>query len=423
MKVKQCSGLVGQERGAALFVVVVVVSALATLSLTMVTRTQASYRESRGIRESQSARYIAEAGLNRAYVELNTGGDGVLGSEQAPLAFGGGEFWVENTDLGSGASELISYARAQGGESRSQLVLQESTKSTPVFGVFGDDWLTLDSNTFVDSYNSSIGTYSAQKINGSGSSAWANAKGNTGSNGNISLDSNAAVHGDANPGVTSATTTAGKSTVSGSTLPIEEEFVMPEIIVPTGTSLGDLTITSTTTLGPGTFFYDELLVSNNDDLQLVGPITLVVDSLVLESNSTMILDATGGGAEIYVKEDFILNSNVLLASGGYNPGEISLSIVANNIDDPDVEVDLDMSFNPDSEVVFDSNSVMFGTIVAPNALISLDSNFELYGSLMARQLHLDSNSNVHFDESLNDSDEEEEVIYEIVGWVELPGLD
>jgi hypothetical protein len=423
MKVQKRNTKGEAEKGTVLVVVVIVVASLATLSLTMVTRTQATYHEARDIRELQSARYVAEAGLNAAYVEMKSGGDGVIGSEQSPMEFGGGTFWVENTALGGGAFELVAFGSAQGGEIRSQLVLRESVDGTPSFGVFGDEWLTFDSNAFVDSYDSSISSYYAQKVHKDGNDEWANENGDSGSNGNISLNTNAGIHGDATPGVESVTTIAGNSEVSGSTLPIEESFVMPTITIPSGTSSGDFIVTGATTIGPGTFFFDTLLVENNKDLRIIGPVTLVVDNLVLESNSTMFVNASEGGADIYVQEDFILNSNVILASDTRDPSDINVSITANNIDDPDLEVDLDMFYNPDATVEFDSNSKMFGTIVAPNAYIALDSNFELWGSLMARRLHLDSNSKIHFDEHLNASDETEEVFYDIVGWVELPGLD
>lgn len=411
-----------RKQGSALVVVVIVVASLATLSLTMVTRTQASHHEAREIRELQSARYVAEAGLNAAYVEMISGGDGIIGSEQDPVEFGGGEFWVENTALGGGAFELVAYGSAQGGEIRSELVLKESIENTPTFGVFGDEWLTFASNAFVDSYDSSLGAYTSQNIHKSGNDVWANENGDSGSNGNISLDQNAGIHGDATPGISSVTTIAGQSAVSGSTLSIEEEFVMPEIAVPSGTSMGDMVISSDSTLASGTYFFETLLVETGADLMIEGPVTLVVENLILESNSSMLVDALAGGAEIYVMEDFILNSNVVLASSARSPQDVNVNIMANNIDDPDLEVDLDMFYNPDAEVQFDSNSEMYGTIVAPNAYIALDSNFQLWGSLMARRLHLDSNSMIHFDEHLNDSDEELQAAYEIVGWVELPGF-
>ena len=41
-----------------------------------------------------------------------------------------------------------------------------------------------------------------------------------------------------------------------------------------------------------------------------------------------------------------------------------------------------------------------GTIYAPNAAIDIDSNFELFGAIVARSLHLDSDSKIHYDESL-----------------------
>lgn len=407
------------ERGTVLVVVTVAVASLATLSLTMVTRTQATYKEARSIRELQAARYVAEAGLNAAYVDMKTGGTGAIGSEQNPVSFGGGEYWVESVDMGGDVYSLSALGSSQGGGIRSELVLHEVIETKQIYGVFGDEWLTMDSNAFVDSYDSTTGTYISQAINKVGNDVWANSKGHTGSNGNISLSQNSGVHGDATPGVGAVTTTAGFSEVSGSTLPIAEPYVFGEIVVPVGVSTGDLLVTGDTILPSGTYFLDTLQVGTGDKLVITGPAVVVVDTLELLSHSKLLVDSTDGGVEFYVMENFLLNSNVLFAPKSGDPADLAVSILADNIQDPDLTVELD-PYDPDAEISLFSNSVMYGTLQAPNALIDIASNFELHGSLSAQRLSLSANSMVHFDEHLAVSDEEKEIIFEVVGWIEVP---
>jgi hypothetical protein len=59
------------------------------------------------------------------------------------------------------------------------------------------------------------------------------------------------------------------------------------------------------------------------------------------------------------------------------------------------------------------------TIYAPEASIDIDSNFQLFGAVVARRLHLDSNSQIHYDESLLRSSSSGRSDYEAIYWREL----
>ena len=113
----------------------------------------------------------------------------------------------------------------------------------------------------------------------------------------------------------------------------------------------------------------------------------------MASNTKLIVDASAGPVEIYVVNDFVLNSNSLVASTTYTPADVAIYLQSDNVIDPNLNVDLD-------DVDLDSNVEVYGTIYAPNASIDINSNFELFGAVMAYELHLDSNSYIHFDEAL-----------------------
>lgn len=396
--------------------VMVVTAALATVAVTLLTRVDATAREERGARELEAARLVAEAGLNVAFATMREGGQATLGSEQAQVQFGGGSFWVAEEDLGDGTTRLVANGVAQGRQVRSELVLEEQLVSAPMYGVFGDELLYISSNAFIDSYKSSLGSYESQATHSDGNDVWANEKGDTGSNSNIHIVQNAGIHGDATPGVGQTVVLEGTASVSGSTLPAKEAFVMPELEPPTGTPTGTMEISGDQTLGPGVYYIDKFTMKSNSSLTVTGPVTFVLGSLEMRSNAQLIIDDTVGGAEFWVENDFVLESNTLLATSTKDPANLAVNLKGNNVIDPGVDVEID----PDLEVGFKSNSQMYGTLYAPKAYIEIRSNFELFGSLMARRLHVSSNSMIHFDESLADSDENQEIEYVVVGWRSVP---
>jgi len=105
------------------------------------------------------------------------------------------------------------------------------------------------------------------------------------------------------------------------------------------------------------------------------------------------VDATNGPVEIYVEDDFVMDSNTIIGSTTSDPSDLQLYLESNNIVNPNLNVIL-------ADIAFNSNSEFYGTIYAPNAHIDIDSNFQLFGSVVARSVHLDSNSRIHFDENL-----------------------
>lgn len=355
----------------------------------------------------------AEAGMNAAYVDFMAGGIGAVGSEANPMELGGSTFFVDSVDLGDDITSLVATGLDNRSGVRLQLVLRRTIEVTPLFAAFGDEGVTMDSNAFVDSYNSSDGDYASQKVNGSGNDRWANENGNVGSNANIGLRQNSGIHGDATPGPSGSVSIVGNAEVSGATAAATALQDMPPLDIPTGTSAGNYTVSGTSSLGPGTFFFDDFTISSNSTLNVTGPITLVVNSATLNSNAELWIDASNGGANIYVIDDFIMDSNTMLAATSFDPADVTLNLNSDNVIDPDNEVDLDA-------VDFDSNAKMYGTIYAPNAYVEINSNFELFGAIVARRVHLDSNSKIHFDENLMDQDEDEEPTVETLFWRELP---
>ena len=169
-------------------------------------------------------------------------------------------------------------------------------------------------------------------------------------------------------------------------------------------------------MGPGEFAFDESTLNAGSTLNIIGPATVVFSSLELGQNSMLEVDSTNGAVEIFVVDDFVMGSNTTFAPMDRNPtrvkevtaeGEVifeaalALNLLSDNVVNPDANVDLD-------EVDFESNAEFYGTLYAPYAIVEINSNFQLFGAMVAREILLDSNSKIHFDESLLDIGSDDE---------------
>jgi hypothetical protein len=402
------------RRGSALVMVTLVTAVLATLSFALLTVSLAGAGEQRGAKERMRARYVAEAALSDAVLDLATGGDGNLGNAQNPVQYGSGAYWVEATPLGGDLFELVGTGREDRAGARIELTLGRTTTNLFRWAAFGDETMTMDSNARVDSYDSGAGSYAAQMVNGSGSNAYANPDGDIGSNEDVTVEANVQVWGDAFPGPSGTTTITGTATVSGSTAPMPELVVLPEILVPVIPSSGSMTVGGTMlSLPAGDYHYDAFTVNSSKSVHVTGPARIVIENFELKSGAQFIVDASGGPVKLYVMDDFILGSSTLMASTTKAPIDLQVNLLSDNIANPAITVQLDV-------VTLNSNAQLYGTLYAPNSLIDIDSNFELFGSVVGRRVHLDSNSRVHYDETLATAASLQEASWETVCWRVLP---
>jgi hypothetical protein len=408
------SGAPRGTRGGSLLIVVVMAAALSAMAVALSTVSNRSVSETRAVRENINARYVSEAGLAQAIAQLNSGGEGVVGSSKEPVTFGDSNFFVEAGNTVDGHIALTSTGAIGTSRARTQVVVQEIITSFWTYGAFGDVEMTMNANAMVDSYDSSAGTYASQEVV-SGPSGYALSSGDIGSNGSITVDDNTIVHGDAVPGPTGTVTIKKSAQITGLTNPASEPKELPPLVIPTIPNSGPLEVAGgdTHVLSSGSYNFDSLLLNATSELVVHGPATLVFGSAELESQTSIIVDAQNGPVEIFVEGDFIMNSNTLIASTTYSPLDIQLYLNSDNVIDPGVDVDLDV-------VDFDSNAQFFGTIYAPNANIVINSNFELFGAVVAYDLHLDSNSEVHFDEALASSTHMAEIEFGVLCWLLAP---
>jgi hypothetical protein len=416
------------QAGGALVMVAFATAVMATLSFSVLALSMAGAKEQRTSKEQMSARFVCEAGLSEAVFELAVSSaanvvvveqgqveqPGDVGSEQDPETLGGGSFWVEATPLANMQTRLVATGEVDRAGERIELTVREVVNTKYVWGAFGDVDMAMSSNARVDSYDATLGTYASQAVNSDGSSTYAGTDGDVGSNKDVGLSQNAKVWGDAVPGPTGIANIGVNVVVTGTTLPNSESIPLPPIEVPAIATWGPVTYSgATNAIGPGDIAFDSILVDSNSHVQVTGPARIVVGDFRLNSNATFMIDASAGPVELYVLNDFLLNSNTTLASTDFLPKNLEVLLLSDNIIDPAVTVDLDT-------VDFNSNARLFGTVYAPDAFVDVNSNFELFGSLVAKKVRLRSNATVHFDESLATTKKDLDSTWEIVCWRLLP---
>ena len=398
------------ERGSAI-VTVTIVLAVALIALAAFLQIVGSSHD-RQIQQRDDLRkmYVAEAGLNEAYLAVEVSpveervAAGTLGTEAEPRDLGNVDYWVEAEHLGMRVYALRGTSRDQLASERLELVVREIPDGFFRYAVFGDEGVTIETSAFVDSYDSTIGTYEDQY---DGNTGHAGENGNVGSNVDIRLRTNTEIYGNANPGPDHQVIELGPNvTVTGSTQPATELVPMPPIDVPSVPTSGTAVVRRTRlVLGPGDSHYTRLETSTGGSIQIRGPARVVLDSFQLASGTDLILDTAGGPVEIYGTGDFVMRANSRLVTESGRPQDSAIFLTSNNIDG-----------TPRHTVDLSANSDYVGLIYAPNARIGIHAMFHIYGSVIARAVTLGSNSAIHYDVSLLFDDDNGDPIFEQVSW-------
>jgi len=302
---QRSNNIIKNEKGVALILVTLSLVALAGLTVALLERSASEFQATERKKHDMVAFYLAEGGISQAITELNLNNDiGGNGLGVVTWNFGDQQFSTTAVDLGGGTSYRVTSTGTFNQTYRSaveSVVNQVPPPPTFVNALFGDDQVLLDSNAFTDSFDSDLGTYASQAVNGTAPDIFANENGDVGSNGGIAsigLNSNATVHGNAIPGPGGSVVTASNSTISGSTTPNTAVIPMPTVTLPSGhtsfpashTTLPNYALGTGTyftnagsqTIPAGDYYFQRMEVNSNAILTIQGPATIVVDDLLFD---------------------------------------------------------------------------------------------------------------------------------------------
>ena len=242
--------------------------------------------------------------------------------------------------------------------------------------------VNISGNAFVDSFDSSQGTYAQTKqLN----------KGIVGLNGNISLSGQATVNGPifaTNTSVGSCTngspgiTLSGKATATGGYFLISPapSFPNPPPVTP-GTK--DYNLSSDTSLPPGS--YGNIAVSGGKTLTF-SPGTYNVNSIVLSGGATLTVNPSGP---------------VTVNIAGNNNGSRAIDFTGGSVSNPSgVPRNFQLIYGGNLPTVLSGGSSAYALFYAPNSVVSISGGSDWFGAMTVKTLDVSGNVAIHYDRSL-----------------------
>lgn len=421
MKLAKSRVVAASRRGSAMIAALLVVFAVATLSMIHIQLDLSKAREQRAAVDTKRAFYMAEAGLAEAFNGIVSGKSGNVGTPDEPARFANGIFFATAHEEGLGRVTLTSTGLCGAGRATLSIVVERTSSSVASLGFFGDDMVSIESDAIVDSYDSRLGKYAGSLLQ-VGEPLPSGAR--VGSNQSLTVGGSSGatvVYGDARPGPSGVVVRGRNTTISGTTAPFLTASTLAPIVVPTYPAQGSL---ATSLLKPllsvpaGERAYDELRVSSATKMVVAGPARIVVGKLVVEALGELAIDASAGPVQIHVTEWLGLKPGSKLATGIADPRSVSLLVSADTVADHDGDGSVDQP------VVLGATGSFQGTIYAPGAEVAIPNTLRVFGAVSADRLTVKAGARLHFDVSLLESGDDEDGLPRLVGWrlVELPNV-
>ena len=379
MKVTRVPG--ESTRGSALVLSLVATAIVLVLSASFTQFASAvANRQAQAVNKKR-AFYMAEAGLSEAFAGFTCGKSGNVGTAELPAKFGEGLFWVEATELDSGAVRLRSTGMIGTGRAETAVVVRRGDMDVASLGMFSAGNVLVAPGGLIDAYSSGKGLYGAQ-LDHTGAAL--------GSNGNITVSGTAlrptTVQGDVTPGPDGAVTTSGAVTISGATDKALEATVLPDVEVPPIALQGPQVQASPYpfVISAGEVGYESLTIQAGAQVIIQGPARVVLGSLSLAGAAQLSFDSSQGPIELFVKDALNLALNSVVTTSNVNPESVRIEV-------PNATA---------AAVNLKATGPFHGVIYAPKATVSVGKNFELFGALVADRLTLDNSVKLHFDRHL-----------------------
>jgi len=324
---------------------------------------------------SQQAFHLAEAGANRAFVDINADNTWRDGYNQVTL--GNGFYTVNLVDSTAQPALDDTVLILAEGELDQALCDVELTVVPEylhpfAYGLFGKSGIFFDRNTCTDSYNSDSGSYAATQLDSLGS---------IGSNGTIGSSKDVNFGGDI-----SVATPGGISLGTGNTVNGDTSSTMDSInldIIPQSEFDYALANNSAVSgLSGSNYSYNNgtkaLTSGSSGNIVLTSGI-YYFSSITLGQDTQLSL-APGASVTIYVTGDIILNQNSTMNAGG-KPSDL-------------------MIYSQGSNLQFDQGNIFHGTFYGPDAHIQYDQTTQAFGSLVGDTVQLDKGACFHYDRNL-----------------------
>lgn len=350
---------------------------------------------------SLAALNLAEAGLERAIWEMNSGDISSWSGGIDARTLNISNFAASNGAVIGNISTTVYYPQGLApviestgtavhigspSISKTLRVVLQGGAPAPLFNfmLFGALGVNIGGGAVIDSYDSRLGVYGGTNVHDGG---------NIGTNGDIygavNVGNGSIVNGDAMTGAGSdpneVIIMGMSSEITGEAAALEEPKELPSVPVPTGlTNRGNLSVSGTSTTISQSGQYNNLTLANNARVTITSNVTLYVSGAFTLNNNAEFRINPGCSVTFYFGGAWSLNSNSRINNMSQDPTKL-------------VMYGTDTFTGPKT---FCNNFETYAAMYFPKASVSLANSAAFYGSVIARQFMIGNNMRVHFDEAL-----------------------
>jgi hypothetical protein len=391
------------ECGAALLVVLLVIFVLLIITTPFMYKLSAEFRLTEKFYKTVAALYLAEAGVELAFWELNSGditawaGTDLERTQTIPSfqaadgsVVGDIAVFVFDSDGANPTIESIGSVIFSGNINvvKKVRVILEKESSFSYFNhaVFGNNEVVLDEDILIDSYDSRIGNY-GKKNEG--------LNGDIGTNstliGRIDVGNDTTVKGDTYVGYEGDPETiirlGSKVEITGSQRPLSE--VRPQFSIPAPVGLplrGDYDGSRTINQNGQ---YENFILDKKKQVSIQGDVTLYVSGAFYMQQDSELRIENNSSLTLYLGGSFQADKKTKFNHLGGSKDPTKLLIFGTE------------DFR--GEIRFEDDAEFYGAVYAPTGEIFLNQKSEFYGALEAGKVTLKKEVELHYDEALKES--------------------
>jgi len=343
------------RRGGALIASLIMATLLAGLGAGLVQVQTAITRRQMSAIDQTRAMYMAEAGLAEAFIALAQGKSGAIANANQPAKLGGGLFWVEATEGADGQVLLRCTGIIERAHATLESVVERSVSPFGRLGFFGLEEVVLrkGARVLADKDQPAL----------------------VRSNGDVSLAPSIGgnlIEGRIIAGTNGLIAMGPGSSVSTGMEQARRAAVLPEILVPNlpQGNLQQALEPKHANIGPGGLDAEELEVDGGQEVRLIGPLVLALDTLEVEDGGSLLIDASAGPVIIHVRHELTMEEGSVWQ---HEAGSIS---------------DVSLFFHGTDPVDWKVKGVFRGAIVAIEQDWALTGELDFQGSIAVKSLEL-----------------------------------
>jgi hypothetical protein len=397
----------GSQKGIILIVCMILLLMLSIIGIASLMTSNTEMDISGNSQFKVSAFYLADAGVERAFSVLQDSAGWRYGFYNEQL--GGGVYDVAVYDSFTypylGEKLLVrSTGKVNEAKSTIEAIFAPRYRTPFQYGAYGREAFDMLGGGMIDSYDSDLGSYASQAINGPDGNGYMYAleNGNIRSEGDIKLGGNAQLHGDAIIGDSGSFTFGGGTGMYGDSLRSSEPFPVdsiPSEDIAFAQANNDASTNMTLTGGASYDPITNALNAGSGDSIIFNSGTYYFSSVNFNSGGKLVL-APGADVTIYL-------TGTWDTSGG--------SVINTDATAADLHI-----YSTGTDFDFSGGTYLCAAIFAPNAEIVVTGGSHFFGSVIGRSFSNGGGTTLHFDEALLRLGDDLLIVgYELESWKEL----